>query len=287
MGINGLPPLLRDPKNLRHDLKDCRAGTVGIDCSILTVKFLHSDPMHIDRYHMLPRVPYGELLHNYFNRFISFFKKYSMPVIFVFDGQRNPLKKNTNDQRQLPIDNSMKQLQDIYKKNEKADQSHINMLRKKAITVDVELVSELIEYFKSSNITYLIAPVEADGQLVFMQKQNIINYILSEDSDLVVLGGTNIIQNLNMATGRCNILSTEDLTKALCTKYSADSLQPYDKIAVCIMMGSDYLPSNSRHIKNWLLLKKFDENGKLEWCNKSSESQVSIRSHRFIHFEVC
>lgn len=172
---------------------------------------------------MVPKVPYEGLIDNYFGRIIKLFVTYGMECVFVFDGARNPLKMETNNTREAPIITSRKTLQDIYASHEEVDQSCISSLRKKAMSTDAELYYEIIEYLKRMKQIYLIAPVEADGQLVKLQQQEIVKYILSEDSDLLVLGVTNVIQNLNMDSGHCNLVTNTIFLKALETKYSACS----------------------------------------------------------------
>ncbi len=99
MGILDLAPHLRDKRNPTNNLSELKGKILGIDVSILSVKFVKSDPRVIDRYHMLPKVPYLELIHEYFGKIINLFKKYDIKCVFVLDGARNPLKFMENDRR--------------------------------------------------------------------------------------------------------------------------------------------------------------------------------------------
>lgn len=47
---------------------------------------------------------------------------------------------------------------------------------------------ELIKACRKRNIDTIVAPYEADGQLAYLNIQNIADFVISEDSDLLVFG---------------------------------------------------------------------------------------------------
>jgi exonuclease-1 len=53
------------------------------------------------------------------------------------------------------------------------------------------MVVLIIEYMCSNNIQFIQAPFEADPQLVYLLEHGFGNYILTEDSDVFVLGAKN------------------------------------------------------------------------------------------------
>ncbi len=195
MGITGLSVLMRNKNAPTCKIKRVRGVTLGVDSSILSAKFLYSHTTAIERYHMVPRMPYLTLIDTYYDPIIQYFKTLDIKLIFVLDWARNPLKKATNDTRDLPREEATKELRNIYANHEDVEQAYLDKLRKRAIKPDTEFYAEFIQYLIRKNQAYVIAPVEADSQLVSMQKQGIIDYILSEDSDILVLGGDNVVQN--------------------------------------------------------------------------------------------
>lgn len=48
------------------------------------------------------------------------------------------------------------------------------------------LIHFFIDYLSYKNIKYLVAPYEADFQLTSMYKNKVVDYIWSEDSDILV-----------------------------------------------------------------------------------------------------
>jgi len=50
------------------------------------------------------------------------------------------------------------------------------------------LLPKFKEYLTKNNIEYITAPYEADPELYYLQKIGYIEYICTEDSDLIVYG---------------------------------------------------------------------------------------------------
>ena len=264
MGINDLAPHLRDYKNPSNHLSEIKDKVLGIDVSILSVRFLVGDSNVIDRYHMKPKVPYLELIHGYFGNIISVFQKHNVSCVFVFDGCRNPLKSEENERRQSKVTRAEEELKRIYTNAQEVSPTYLRKLKKDAVRVDEYFLAELISYLKRNSQCFIIAPCEADGQLVYLQKKNIVSYIMSEDSDLIALGGTNVIQNINYKTEMCNIVSQDKLDQYFCKMVGTVPTQ-VDKFAMCIMLGCDYLDNTKQKfnefIKMWVQNK--DEASKL------------------------
>jgi len=56
----------------------------------------------------------------------------------------------------------------------------------------VEITKEMIHLFirqlKQLNVEYVVAPYESDAQLAFLYKQGLIDFVITEDSDLLPYG---------------------------------------------------------------------------------------------------
>ena len=59
---------------------------------------------------------------------------------------------------------------------------------KKSVTVSHDMAVALMKKCREKNFNYLISPYESDSQLTYLQKIDIIDFIMSEDSDLLVFG---------------------------------------------------------------------------------------------------
>ena len=67
----------------------------------------------------------------------------------------------------------------------------------KCVDITPEMVKCIIDYCKSEGIKYIVAPFEADAQMVYLEKQGLIQGIISEDSDLLIFGCSRLITKLN------------------------------------------------------------------------------------------
>src|SRR5437773_1026440 len=98
----------------------------------------------------------------------------------VFDGDNLPSKAETETARAKKRAESKKLGLELYGAGKTA-QAHQEL--QKAIDVTPYMARQLIEELKKMNIQYIVAPYEADAQLVYLERQGIINGIISEDSD--------------------------------------------------------------------------------------------------------
>lgn len=56
---------------------------------------------------------------------------------------------------------------------------------------------QLIKECRKINIDTIVAPYEADGQLAYLNIQNIADFVISEDSDLLVFGCKKVNGSIN------------------------------------------------------------------------------------------
>lgn len=45
---------------------------------------------------------------------------------------------------------------------------------------------------KAENVDYIVAPYEADAQMAFMEREGLVDGIITEDSDMLVFGCRNV-----------------------------------------------------------------------------------------------
>lgn len=114
-----------------------------------------------------------------------------------------------------------------------------NYLRR-CVDITHEMALKLIQACREINVDSIVAPYEADGQLAYLNRSKIVDYVITEDSDLVLFGCTKILFKLDL-TGACVLVDSEKLHLAMgCSleKYSMDKFR-----YMCIISGCDYLDS--------------------------------------------
>lgn len=122
------------------------------------------------------------------------FKHFGVTPYLVFDGGYLPSKASTESSRESRREASKKAGEEFLRAGKPA---RAYQEFQKAIDVTPEMARMLIEELKKHSIPYVVAPYEADAQLVYLERQSLISGIVSEDSDLLVFGAKRLITKLD------------------------------------------------------------------------------------------
>ena len=155
----------------------------------------------------------------------------------VFDGDNLPSKAGTESDRSKRREESRRRGLELYKAG-KISQAHQEL--QKAVDVTPFMARQLIEELKRLNVQYVVAPYEADAQLAYLEAKDIINGVLSEDSDLLVFGVKCLLTKLDQH-GDCIEINRTDF--ASCREVSLVGWSDAEFRRMAILSGCDYLPS--------------------------------------------
>ena len=158
----------------------------------------------------------------------------------VFDGDYLPSKAVTEVERAKKREESKKKGLELYRLN-KPSQAHLEL--QKAVDVTPEMARQLIDELKKIGVEYIVAPYEADAQLVYLERQGIIQGMLSEDSDLLVFGAKCLLTKLDQY-GECVEINRADF--AACREISLVGWSDTEFRRMAILSGCDYLASINR-----------------------------------------
>ncbi|RMZ84213.1 hypothetical protein DV738_g475, partial [Chaetothyriales sp. CBS 135597] len=230
MGISGLLPLLKSIQK-PCSLKNFKGQTIGVDA----YGWLHRGTvacaieLALDK----PTLKYAEFA---INR-VKMLQAFGVTPYLVFDGDALPSKAGTNAERRKRRVESKRLGLELYRAG-KVSQAHQEL--QKAAEVTYHMARQLIEDLKKLNIQYIVAPYEADAQLVYLEQKGIIDGILSEDSDMLVYGAKRLITKLDQY-GNCIMIDRADF--ALCKDISLAGWTDDMFRRMAILSGCDYLPN--------------------------------------------
>lgn len=230
MGITGLIPFLEksSSKVHLHDLKGC---TVAVD----TYCWLHKGVFSCaDK---LCRGEDTDMYVTYCLKYVDMLLSYNIKPILVFDGRHLPAKALTERRRRENRENSRKRAAELLRLG-KTTEAYSQMRR--CIDVTHEMALRLIKECRLRNIDCIVAPYEADAQMAFLNKLDIAQYVITEDSDLTLFGCKKIIFKLDL-TGAGLLVEADKLYLSMgCRKekYTFDKFR-----TMCILSGCDYLDS--------------------------------------------
>ena len=155
----------------------------------------------------------------------------------IFDGDYLPSKAATEADRSKRREESRKAGQELLNVG-KISQAYLEF--QKAVDVTPEMARQLIDELKKTGIQYIVAPYEADAQMVYLERKGIIDGILSEDSDLLVFGAKCLLTKLDQY-GNCIEINKADF--CACREISLTGWSDTEFRRMAILSGCDYLNS--------------------------------------------
>lgn len=185
------------PSPLVITLDEISEKTLAIDTSIFLYKYKYKKP---DNQEFITG----------FKMLLKQFKKNNIKPIFVFDGKPPDLKMRVLQARQ---------------KRKDEDST--------AIRITKEDIDALKEYFDKEKVEYILAPGEAEKECCRLEKNNLADYVLSNDFDTFLFGVEKLI--------RCNKNVYELFTWETISTALELTREEFQMMAIAI--GFDYLPS--------------------------------------------
>ncbi|KAK8808398.1 hypothetical protein WA158_008299 [Blastocystis sp. Blastoise] len=193
--------------------------------------------------------------------------------ILVFDGADLPAKEGTNDNRHDHREESKRKGLEYYKNGNMKEAS---FYFRQAIDITPEMYIGLLKELKKRHIQYIIAPYEADAQLGYLSRENIVDVVITEDSDSLPYGCKKILYKLER-TGygeeiRLSNLGANEEIRFI--EWTQDMF-----LYMCILSGCDYLPSlpsmgiktAHKYVSRGRIASKIFELMKLDGFNISKE----------------
>ncbi|XP_058122479.1 exonuclease 1 [Anopheles ziemanni] len=230
MGITGLLPFLEKASSTYH-LRDLRGKCVAIDSYCW---------LHRGAFGCAERLARGETtdLHiQYCLKYVQLLLSYNIKPILVFDGRHLPAKAATESKRRESRENARKRGAELLRLG-RTEEARSYLRRCIDITPDMAL--QLIQECRRWNVDCIVAPYEADAQLAFLNRADIAQYVITEDSDLVLFGCNRILFKLDL-TGNCRMVDASKLHLAMGCREERFQFAKFRYM--CILSGCDYLDS--------------------------------------------
>jgi exonuclease-1 len=155
----------------------------------------------------------------------------------IFDGDYLPSKAATEADRAKRREESKRNGLELLNAG-KTSQAYLEF--QKAVDVTPEMARQLIDELKKTGVQYIVAPYEADAQMVYLERRGIIDGIISEDSDLLVFGAKCLLTKLDQY-GNCIEINKADF--CACREISLTGWSDTEFRRMAILSGCDYLAS--------------------------------------------
>jgi len=168
---------------------------------------------------------------DYAMKYVKLLQSYCANIIMVFDGRSLPAKKETEAKRRENREKAKLKAAELTK-NGRHDEARKEF--SKAVVICHEYALELMEECRRYNVDCIVAMYEADAQLAYLNKIGLAEYIISEDSDLILFGCKKIVYKLTL-DGKCTLFDSDKLDQ-LFPKFSFEKFRQ-----ICILSGCDYV----------------------------------------------
>ncbi|KAL7593884.1 exonuclease 1 isoform X1 [Lactuca sativa] len=252
MGIQGLLPLLKSVMAPIH-IKDLEGCSVAVD----TYSWLHKGALSCSM-DLCKSQPTSKHVDYCMHR-VNLLRHYGVKPILVFDGGHLPMK---NEQEIKRARSRKENLARAIEHESCGNTSAAYECYQKAVDISPTIAYELIQVLKQEQISYVVAPYEADAQMTFLALSKHVDAVITEDSDLIPFGCPRIIYKMDkfgqgVEFQYSRLQHTKDLNLSGFTKQMI--------LEMCILSGCDYLQSlpGMGLKKAHALIKKFKTHEKV------------------------
>uniref|UniRef100_A0A7S1T5B9 Exonuclease 1 n=1 Tax=Compsopogon caeruleus TaxID=31354 RepID=A0A7S1T5B9_9RHOD len=202
MGVTGLLNMLKPVMEECH-VERFRGARVGID----GYAWLHKGSFGCALELAEGLKPTGFV--SYFMHRVKLLQHFGVRPVVVFDGADLPQKRKTDGDR---AQRRRKNMQSGREAMRKGDRETASLCFRRAIDVTAEMADTIAQELKRHNVEYIVAPYEADAQLALLSLQGYIESVITEDSDLIVYGCSNILFKMNKF-GEGSLYASDKLTE--------------------------------------------------------------------------
>jgi len=233
MGVKRFLPLIKEICNEAFktiQIKTLSGKTIGIDGTLWLYQILCAIRKSNNGALLNSKGDDITILNTLFNRLLSL-KKLKIKPIFVFDGKPPDFQKDIIDSRKC----AKKKAQDKIDNNDYETSIEKQKLLQKSSNITKKDIQNCKKLLDLMGIPYVDSPSEADAQLGYLYKNGIIDYVITEDSDIIIYGANKIIRNFKSSALTCDLLNMDIF-------YEKTNITQKNLAQIAIILGCDYYP---------------------------------------------
>ncbi|WVF72498.1 hypothetical protein IAT40_007314 [Kwoniella sp. CBS 6097] len=230
MGISGLLPLLKEIQVNGH-ISEFKGKRLAVDAYV----WLHKGAFGCAE--DLVKGKKTTKFVDYAMHRVRLLRYHGISPYVVFDGGPLPAKKGTE------VSRAKSRAENLERARSMESQGRWREARDfytKCVDITPEMAYQLIKALRAENVDYVVAPYEADAQLCFLEREGIVDGIITEDSDLLVFGCRQVVFKLD-GNGHCVWIHRDNLATIRDFPMHGWTDDQFRRMAM--LSGCDYLDS--------------------------------------------
>ncbi|OQR79983.1 exonuclease 1-like [Tropilaelaps mercedesae] len=231
MGVAGLLPLLKNASQPGH-ISDFKGSTAAVDGYCW---------LHRGAFSCAEKLVLGEKTDMHIRfcmKMIKTLQANGVRPVVVFDGKSLPSKAETNKKRSESKKENRAKARMLFADGQASEAKKV---MRRCVEITPELAHQFIEELRRKDVDYIVAPYEADAQLAFLNLNGFVDFVVSEDSDLMLFGCERVFYKMDV-NGYGTIVEKSKIPNCLGPR--ASTYFTHDKFRwACILSGCDYLES--------------------------------------------
>ncbi|BEI85260.1 hypothetical protein CcaverHIS002_0506610 [Cutaneotrichosporon cavernicola] len=231
MGIQGLLPALKEVQQPRH-ISDFRGKTLAVDAYV----WLHKGAFGCAEDLVKGRKTTKFVDYAMFR--VRMLQHHKIRPFVVFDGGPLPAKRGTEDSRAKSRADHLARAKSFEAQGRMKDARDAYT---KCVDITPEMAYQLIKALRAEGIDYVVAPYEADAQLYYLEREGIVDGVITEDSDLLVFGCQTAIFKLEK-DGSCVSIEAKRFGEVV-RELDLTNWTDLQFRRMAMLSGCDYLPS--------------------------------------------
>lgn len=228
MGVTGLLQHLKEIQE-PTDLSKFKGKSLAVD----TYGWLHRGLMSC-AIELCEGIPTRKYITSVLKK-VDMLRHFGVEPYLVFDGADLPTKGETVKERMLKREEAKIKAEKFTSMGNRTAAWKEYM---KAAAVTSEMAKSIMVELDARGVRYVVAPYEADPQMVYLEKIGLVDGILSEDSDLLIFGCNTLVTKLN-DFGECIEICRKNFDKVKKVPGLASFTEEQLRI-VAMLSGCDY-----------------------------------------------
>ena len=259
MGIKNLNLVIKESMK-KTTFDKLRGSIIGVDFSLFLYRFVYNKNNPIEC----------------FLRQIHLFFRHKILPVYVIDGDAPLEKRLTLDKRAHKRQKLYDKIADLLEKqadnNSPTTSSQINSeitkLERRCVVFSQKMVQDILYFFELLGIPVIRENEEADFILAKLSAANKIDYILSDDSDVLAFGAKRVLKNFCIKEEKCELYDMNDILMSL-----GVPMQKF--VDICILCGCDYT-TKIRNMNCGKSLQLILLWGSIEEIAKNTEYEINL-----------